>query len=122
MGDIVFPAGQTVQEKVAALLREGLKGRGYEIVELSATDNSVKAEIDQFWTWMTPGFFALSFEAQVTCKVTVTHAGKQSSFVVKGYGLNHGQFAKDVNWREAYDIAFEDFLKNLNEQLDASNL
>ena len=121
-GDIVLPEGQTVQGKVADLLREGLKRRGFQIVDPSATENSATAEIQQFWSWMTPGFFALSFEAQIKCKVTVTRAGKATTIVVKGYGLNHGQFAKDVNWQEAYDIAVQDFLANLNEQLDASGL
>jgi len=117
MGDIALPAGQTVQGKVSDLLREGLKRRGYEIVDAAKTENRVTAEIQQFWTWMSPGFFALSFEAQIECNVTVSAAGKQSMIVVKGYGLNHGQFAKNENWKEAFDIAFDDFLKNLDTQL-----
>jgi len=119
-GDIVLPEGQTVQGKLAELLREGLKRRGYDVVE--SDPKAVTAEVQQFWTWVTPGFFALSFEAQITCKLTVTIGGKPVSFVVKGYGLNHGQFAKDENWKEAYDIAVQDFLKNLDEQMDASGL
>jgi hypothetical protein len=120
MGDIVLPQGQTVQAKVTDLLREGLKRKGYEVVE--SAPNSVSAEVQQFWTWVTPGFFALSFEAQISCKVTVTAGGKQTSFVVKGYGLNHGQFASDSNWREAYDIAIQDFLKNLDAGLAAPGM
>ncbi len=120
MGDIVLPKGQNVQGKVADLLREGLKRRGYTVVDGAPT--TVSAEVQQFWTWMTPGFFALSFEAQISCTVTVTKEGKPFSYVVKGYGLNHGQFAKDVNWQEAYDIALQDFLKNLDEQLNASGM
>jgi hypothetical protein len=114
-GDIVLPDGQNVQGKVSELLREGLKRRGYSVT--GGAPISVSAEVQQFWTWMTPGFFALSFEAQLECKVTVTNGAKQSTFVVKGYGLNHGQFAKDSNWREAYDIAVQDFLKNLDAGL-----
>jgi len=122
MGDIVLPSGQTVQGKVTDLLREALKRRGFEIVDPSATQDSVTAEIQQFWSWMTPGFVALSFEAQIKCKIIITHGGKQTSIIVRGYGLNHGQFAKDINWREAYDIAFQDFLTNLNEQLETAGL
>jgi hypothetical protein len=36
--------------------------------------------------------------------------------VVKGYGLNHGQVAKNGNWQEAYDPAFEDFITNFGTQ------
>lgn len=122
MGDIALPAGQTVQAKVADLLREGLKQKGYEVVDTATTENRATVEVQQFWSWMTPGFFALSFEAQIKCRVTISKDGKQASFIVKGYGLNHGQFAKDVNWQEAFDIAFADFLKNFGEQADAAGL
>jgi len=122
MGDIALPGGQTVQGKVADLLREGLKRRGLEVVDAAETGNLATAEIQQFWSWMTPGFFALSFEAQIACKVEVTRGGRRAAFVVRGYGLNHGQFAKDANWREAFDIAFQDFLANFNSQMDAAGL
>lgn len=122
MGDITLPDGQTVQGKVSDLIREGLKRRGYDVTGASGTSNVATAEVQQFWSWMTPGFFALSFEAHLACKVSITANGKSASFIVKGYGLNHGQFAKDTNWREAYDLAFQDFLTNLNAQLDASGL
>jgi len=121
-GDITLPVGQTVQGKVAELIREGLKRRGFEIVESTTTGGAVTAEVEQFWTWMSPGFWALSFEAQIKCKITISHGGHATSIIVKGHGLNHGQFAKDVNWQQAYDDAFTDFLSNLNEQLDAAGL
>jgi hypothetical protein len=122
-GDITLPEGQTVQAKVAELLREGLKRRGFEVVTSGVTTGDVAtAEVEKFWTWMSPGFWALSFEAQIKCKVTITQGGKTTLIVVKGYGLNHGQFAKDVNWQQAYDDAFSDFLANLDEQLAAAGL
>jgi Uncharacterized lipoprotein len=122
MGDITLPEGQTVQGKVSDLIREGLKRRGYDVTGTTGAPNTVTAEVQQFWTWMTPGFFALSFEAHLAAKISVTSNGKTVSFIVKGYGLNHGQFAKDSNWKQAYDIAFQDFITNLNAQLDASGL
>jgi len=118
MGDIVLQNGQTVQSKVSDLISEGLRQRGYSILVDAAAQNSVSVDIDQFWTWMTPGFVALSFEAQVSCRVTIILNGKQVMFHVRGYGLNHGQFAKNVNWQEAYDIAFKDFLNDFDLRLN----
>jgi len=121
-GDITLPEGQTVQGKVAELIREGLKRRGFEVVTSGETGGVATAQVEKFWTWMSPGFWALSFEAQIKCKVTITRGDKTTSIIVKGYGLNHGQFAKDVNWQQAYDDAFSDFLANLDEQLEAAGL
>jgi hypothetical protein len=117
MGDIALPDGGTVQGKVAELLGEGLKRRGFELTDPAKSDSVVTAGIQQFWSWGTPGFVVLTFEARISCTVTVTHGARQSTFVVKGYGKNHGQVAKDENWQEAWDIAFTDFLANLDQQL-----
>jgi hypothetical protein len=117
MGDIALPAGSTVQGKVAELLGEGLKRRGFELTDPAKADSLVTAGIQRFWSWGTPGFAVLTFEAQISCTVTITRGAKQSTFVVKGYGKNHGQIAKDGNWRETWDIAFADFLANLDQQL-----
>ena len=71
---------------------------------------------------MTPGFVALTFEAKLSCSVAVTDANGTHTALVKGYGLNHGQFAKDVNWQEAYDPAFEEFIANFGTQWDSSGV
>jgi hypothetical protein len=116
-GDITLDGSQTVQGKVTELLREGLKRRGYTLAPGSDAGAGLMVEIEQFWAWMTPGFFALSFEAQISCKVSLVRHGATRVFHVRGYGLNHGQFAKDVNWQQAYDEAYTDFLAKLDEQL-----
>ena len=120
MGDIALPDGGTVQGRVAELLGEGLKRRGFELTEPGKADSVVTAGIQQFWSWATPGFVVLTFEAHISCTVTVTKGAKQSTFTVKGYGKNHGQIAKNGNWQEAWDIAFTDFLASLDQQLAAS--
>ena len=42
--------------------------------------------------------------------------------VVRGYGRNLGQVAKDGNWLDAYTPAFEDFVKNLGSAVDQLGL
>jgi hypothetical protein len=121
-GDVTLPAGETVQGKMAELLTEGLKRRGVAVVGASATPNLISAEIEEFWGWMTPGMWALSFEGKISCRVTLVENGRSVTFHVHGYGLNHGQFAKDVNWQQAYDETFQDFLKNLDLQLRDAGL
>lgn len=122
LGDIVLPEGENVQGKVAALLTEGLKQSGYSITATSAEGNSVSAEIEQFWEWMTPGAIALTFEAKITCRIEVFINGKHAIFHVNGYGLNHGQVARDGNWQKAYTIAYKDFLSDLAVQLKDAGL
>jgi uncharacterized lipoprotein YajG len=117
MGDIALPDGKTVQSKIVEIMTEGLKRRGYTVATTGPSLGNVDVEIQDFWSWMNPGFFALSFEARIGCKVSIESGGKKAIFQVQGHALNHGQVAKNKNWQEAYEEAFADFLKDFDLQL-----
>jgi len=117
MGDIALPADDSVTKRVRLLVEQGLMRKGYEISADPGVSTSVTVSVQEFWAWATPGFVALTFEAKLSCSIAVTDGGGGvHTAIVKGYGLNHGQFAKDVNWREAYDPAFEDFITNFGTE------
>jgi uncharacterized lipoprotein YajG len=116
MGDIALPSDESVTSRARLLVEEGLKRKGYAISTDPHSANVVAVSVKDFWAWMTPGFIALTFEAKVSCLISVTNSTGTYSTVVKGYGLNHGQVAKNGNWQEAYDPAFEDFIGNFGTQ------
>jgi Uncharacterized lipoprotein len=116
MGDIALSADDSVTKRARLLVEQGLMRKGYEISGDPGASKSVTVSVKEFWAWTTPGFFALTFEAKLSCSIAVTDASGVHTAIVKGYGLNHGQFAKDVNWQEAYDPAFEDFIANFGMQ------
>jgi len=116
MGDIGLPADDSVTKRTRLLVEQGLTRRGYQITSDASAPNTVKVSVKEFWAWMTPGFFALTFEAKLSCAIEVNNASGVHTAIVKGYGLNHGQVAKDGNWQEAYDPAFEDFIANFGSQ------
>lgn len=124
MGDITFPGNETVQDKIKELLTEGLRRHGYTLGEAGSADHQMSVNIDKFWAWTNPGFLALSFEANVACKLTVTKAAGAPPVVleIKGYNESHGQFAKNKNWQQSYDAAFDQFLKDLDQQLTNNGL
>jgi hypothetical protein len=118
MGDIALPAGESVIERVRALVAQGLARDGYLVTTAPGAANTATVAINEFWSWSTPGFAALTFEAKINCTLTIDNGdGTKHVLIVKGYGLNHGQFAKNVNWQEAYTPAFEDFETNLATEL-----
>jgi uncharacterized lipoprotein YajG len=116
MGDMALPADDSVSKRARLLVEQGLMRKGYEISSDPNARYAVTVSVKEFWAWMTPGFLALTFEAKVSCLISVTDGRRVSTTIVKGYGLNHGQVAKDGNWQEAYDPAFEDFIANFETQ------
>lgn len=113
MGDIGLAADDSVTKRTRLLVAEGLKRKGYEVTDDAAAPTKVGVSVDEFWAWGTPGFWALTFEAKLQCTLSVTTAAGSQTAIIKGYGINHGQVAKDANWQQAYDPAFEDFMTNL---------
>lgn len=118
MGDIALSGGDNVQGKMRELVTTALSKRGYSIG--SGAANSVSVRIDEFWAWFTPGMWSIGFEARVRGSFTVRKGGTSRTFSVLGAGENLGQVASDKNWQEAYERAFDDFLKKLEAELAAA--
>jgi uncharacterized lipoprotein YajG len=113
MGDIALPAGDSVPQRVRLLVTEGLARSGYKVSADPGAKNQIAVSVKEFWAWSTPGFWAISFEAKITCEITTTNSGQPHTQVVQSHGLNHGQVAKNANWQEAYAPAFDDFVTQL---------
>jgi len=118
MGDIALADNDTVTKRVRVLVEEGLRRKGYEISNDPAEATSLAISVDNFWAWMTPGFFALTFEVKISTSLSMSSPHSKTMMTVKSHGLNHGQFAKDGNWKEAFEPAFDDYLTNLGLELD----
>ena len=122
MGDIALPAGDSVAKRARALVEEGLRRHGYAIATDAATPNTATVQIDEFWAWFTPGMWTISFESNISCKLTITKDGVAKTFTVRGYAINKGQVASDANWQLAYRKAFDDFLEKLVVELKKNDL
>jgi hypothetical protein len=118
MGDIGLKDDDAVTKRVRLLVEEGLRRKGYGISDDPKDPVSAAVSVEEFWGWGTPGFWTLTFEAKIQCTISVNNGASVQKAIVKGYGINHGQVAKDINWQEAFDPAFEDFMTNLGTQWD----
>lgn len=122
MGDIQLAGGDTVEQQMRRLVTEGLRRRGYAVGESEPGNPNVRVVIDKFWAWFTPGMWAVDFEANMSCELTIEKAGATRRVVVTGYGKNTGQMASDLNWQQAYERAYADFLNNFDSALAGADL
>jgi hypothetical protein len=64
LGDVVLPEGRTVAELVRDGARRALQDKGWAVVEPSSPDYAralpLALDVDQFWSWFTPGFAAIT--------------------------------------------------------------
>ena len=122
MGDVALLPGVTIQDRMRQLLTKGLQSRGYTVVSDPNAAKRVSVDISKFWGWFSPGMWAVSFEANLQCKITFEENNQSRTLEVQGYGINKGQVASDANWELTYQRAYQDFLQNLDTALDAAGL
>jgi hypothetical protein len=68
MGDIGLAADDSVTKRVRLLVEQGLRRKGYEIGSYANGPYTVAVSVKEFWAWMTPGFIALTFEAEAIAR------------------------------------------------------
>ena len=124
LGDIVLPEGRTVCELVKESLTRSFREKGYSVIEPTApgADKAipVQAEILQFWSWFTPGFWALSLEFEATVEIkadqVLLHGQDQK---VRGYVQLHSQAATTKAWMNTIQKGLQDLNEKVKAELRA---
>lgn len=117
-GDILLKPGQTVDTLTRQLLITALSQQGYTVMDAShapADATHISADIKQFWAWFTPGFWSGTIEARINTLMKIDGVQGHRQVMVKAYGRNSIQVAREANWQLAYHRAFEDYLKQFDE-------
>ncbi len=74
LGDVALPEGATVAGLVRGAAQAALQDKGYRIVDETSPDYAaalpLALDIEQFWSWFTPGFVSVtaSFKSRVVMK------------------------------------------------------
>jgi hypothetical protein len=121
IGDILLPPGRTVQDVVTEALTRSFREAGYQVVTeddaSAATALPVEADIEQFWSWFTPGFWTISLEFEARVKITADIEPFEQGDEIRGYVKLKGQVAGTKAWMNVMSKGMEDFTNNLTTRL-----
>lgn len=123
IGDILLPPGRTVEDVVREALVKAFRESGYRVIDAAAVPTEpggavpIEADITQFWTWVTPGFWAMSLEFEAQVKVTGDLPSCREGETVRGYVELHTQAAGTKAWRNTIDKGIEAFIAELKRRL-----
>lgn len=74
LGDVVLPDGKTVGDLVRAAAQKALQDKGYTVVGASAPQYAaaqpLSIDIDQLWSWFSPGFASVTIEFKSKLQLT----------------------------------------------------
>ena len=121
MGDILLPDGRTVENLVREALTKSFRDAGYRVIDGAPGSNDkgvpIEADIEQFWSWVTPGFWAVSmeFEAKVSIKGDIPPF--KNGEMVRGYVELHTQAAGTGAWVNTINKGIEAFVAEVKKRL-----
>lgn len=121
LGDVLLPEGQTVTELTRAALASGLRESGYRVVALgepgydSATP--VSAEIEQFWAWMTPGFWQIKLDYRARIELTGDWPLAGEKRFLDGDVRILSYAATESEWEKVINTGLQDLIQNLKAML-----
>jgi hypothetical protein len=123
MGDILLPEGRTVEDLVKEALTKSFRQAGYRVLDHTApnadTATPVEADIEQFWSWFTPGFWAVSLEFEANVNVKGDIQPFDEGEAVRGYVKLHSQAAGSRAWMNTLNKGIDAFVQECTQILKA---
>lgn len=111
LGDVLLQEGQSVQGLVRANLTAAFEQAGYRVAPAGTAAASgspaptlVDVSIKKFWSWMQPGFWALTFSTNIETVLTTTTPGAAARDISVSTS-DQGQVGTDDAWIRAVQKA-----------------
>ncbi len=118
LGDILLEENQTVESIIRKSLTKSFHELGYEVIakkeNLKEDTIIVDTSIEKFWSWMNPGFWAITLSSEIETKITFTnHKEETKEIYVKSQG--NYQVASGGNWIEIMNKSLQQYNDKVKE-------
>ena len=121
MADILLPEGRTVEQLVREAVAKAVQEKGYAVVNEQspafARALPLAVDIQQFWSWATPGFWQVSaeFEGILLLKSEALLVSPQEA--VRGYGIVKGMAITDDVWQHVMQQGIADLVDQVKAKV-----
>jgi hypothetical protein len=116
LGDILLEEGQTVESIINESLRQAFTENGYVIVENNAGMSKdlqvVDVEINKFWSWMNPGFWAITLSTEIATDIRV-NGSNTAKKTIHVKAADHYQTGVEGNWLSVMKSALKDYISEV---------
>lgn len=120
LGDILLPEGQTVVSLVTETLRHAFTENGYRVVnnKNQVSDNTyiVDVNIYKFWSWMNPGFWALTLSTEISTDVALKNNAFETKNTISVKASDTFQTGTEDNYKEVIDKALTSYVSEIKKQ------
>ncbi len=121
LGDILLKEGQTVESLTTASIRQAFIEKGYRVVDSKdkATESTyvVDADIAKFWSWMNPGFWAITLSTEISTGISIKSPQGTDKQTVSVKAADNYQTGVEGNWIEVMNKALRAYIDDLKTKL-----
>lgn len=121
LGDILLKEGQSVESLTKASIRQAFIEKGYRVIDTKTQITSdtyiVDAEISKFWSWINPGFFALTLSTEISTPLTVKSPDGVDKKTINVKASDSYQTGAEGNWVEVINKALRAYIDDLKTKL-----
>lgn len=121
LGDILLPEGESVEKLAAASIRQAFIDKGYRIVDdrqqIKADTYIVNADVNKFWSWMNPGFWAITLSTEIATGLVIDSATGTQKVAISVKASDHFQTGVESNWAEVMNKAIKSYIEDLKSKL-----
>ena len=120
LGDIVLPSHQTVTGLVKDATKQAFLEDGYTVIDnkkdISDKTYIVDITVNQFWSWMQPGAWALSLNTEIGTNIKLKKDSSLQEKSISVLSSENFQSAVTGNWVEVMDIALRDYINKVKSR------
>lgn len=124
LGDIVLPEGRTVEMLITESLTKAFRDAGYQVVGANDTSPAaipVEAEIEQFWSWITPGAWSIGVFFETTVNIKCALPSFKSGEKITGKIHLQSQAVTTRAWSNTINKGLENFINEVKNRLPKNN-
>jgi hypothetical protein len=117
LGDILLNEGQTVESVIYDSLRQAFIESGYTVTpknaNMSKSAQVVEVEINKFWSWMNPGFWAITLSTEIATDISVKKGNDAEKKMIAVKAADHFQTGVEGNWLSVMNSALKDYISEV---------
>jgi hypothetical protein len=108
----------------SSAIRRAFSESGYKVLnnqnQVTPDVYVVDADINQFWTWMNPGFWSITISSEISTNLNINKNANDPQWVIQAKASDHFQTGMEGNYIQVITKALNLYVEELKLKLKSA--